>query len=83
MRQGVHIADMTNLIKEHRTASGLTLVQFAEVVGVSHTTVLRWESGAVKIDPARALEINRKHGVPLGTLRPDLWKDHTPAGNRP
>jgi DNA-binding transcriptional regulator YdaS (Cro superfamily) len=65
---------MESALKTHRTDSGLTLVQFADLVGVSHTTVMRWESGAVKIDPNRALEINRIHGIPLATLRPDLWQ---------
>lgn len=69
------LSDMTSPLKTHRIDAGLTLVQFAELVGVAHTTVMRWESGAVKIDPARALQIHHNHGIPLATLRPDLWKD--------
>lgn len=69
------LSGMTSPLKTHRTDAGLTLVQFAELVGVAHTTVMRWESGAVKIDPARALQIHHNHGIPLATLRPDLWKD--------
>ena len=69
------LSGMESALKNHRTDAGLTLVQFAELVGVAHTTVMRWESGAVKIDPARALQIHHSHGIPLATLRPDLWKD--------
>jgi transcriptional regulator with XRE-family HTH domain len=69
------LSGMESALKTYRTDAGLTLVQFAELVGVAHTTVMRWESGAVKIDPARALQIHHSHGIPLATLRPDLWQD--------
>lgn len=39
---------MPDIIKERRTALGLTLAQIADIVGVSEATVQRWESGNIK-----------------------------------
>lgn len=39
--------DIKKLIKDRRNEKGLTLKQVAELVGVSESTVSRWESGDI------------------------------------
>jgi len=43
--------DMAKMIKELRAALGLTQEQFAAKVGVTFSTVNRWESGKSKPSP--------------------------------
>ena len=50
----------------------LSQKQLARLLGVSRTTVARWETGIRKIDPTRLRVILKKTGVPLSELRPDL-----------
>lgn len=65
----------THPITAYRQANELTMTAFAAVVGVKKATVSRWESGHRKVDPARALEIEKLTGGKLNrtALRPDLY----------
>lgn len=40
--------NLSNVLKRRRKELGLTLLQVAEVMGVSEATVQRWESGSIK-----------------------------------
>lgn len=46
-------------LKAFRDAKGMTQVEVAEAVGVSHSTIQKWESGAVS-------EATAKHLFKLG-----------------
>jgi transcriptional regulator with XRE-family HTH domain len=46
--------------------------QLADLLGVTRTTVARWETGTRKVDPDKLGEIADKTGVAPADLRPDL-----------
>lgn len=39
--------DIKSLIKQKRLEKGLTIMQLAKLVGVSHATISRWETGRI------------------------------------
>jgi transcriptional regulator with XRE-family HTH domain len=49
-----------------------TMQQLADVLGVNKGTVSRWEARQRMPDDDLLLKINRKTGIPIGRLRPDL-----------
>jgi len=51
-----------------RHEAGLTQAQVAQIIGVSHRTITRWERGASKIDTWKASEVRR-------VLFPDCSRD--------
>ena len=63
---------LTKLI-EWRQLNNITLTGLGDSLGVSHSTVLRWEKGDILLPAERAVEISKLTGVPLHELRPDLW----------
>ena len=70
---------MTNIIKQRREELGLTLAEVAEAVGVSSSTVMRWESGFIKNmgrDKIEAL-CRRLHMSPITLLGMDAMPDNT------
>jgi transcriptional regulator with XRE-family HTH domain len=62
---------MKHPITEYRANKNLSLEAFGGKFGVNKSTVLRWESGQVTAE--RAVEIERKTGIPRSKLRPDLF----------
>lgn len=64
----MHIRGMT--LAEYRAAHGINQSEFARAVGVSHTTVSRWESG----DVAPTLEAMRRIATATGhAVMPNDW----------
>ena len=49
--------DISKIIKELQTALGLTQEQFAAKIGVTFSTVNRWENGKGKPSPLAMLRI--------------------------
>jgi transcriptional regulator with XRE-family HTH domain len=74
-----------NALSKFREAKGLTQEQIAELLGTTKATVSRWESDKRRPDPAMAIEIESKLGIPREELRPDLFaiqnKSTTPKQN--
>lgn len=42
------MGSLSSVLKQRRQELGLTLLQIAEMVGVTEATVQRWESGNIK-----------------------------------
>lgn len=57
----------------------LTQDQLADLLGVSRTTVARWETGTRKVDRELLLLVSQKTGIPTNELRPDLAR-YFPVG---
>ena len=62
-------------IADWRREKGLTVTALAEMLGVSHSTVIRWEDGSIRMPAERAVQISELTGIPCHELRPDLWQD--------
>ena len=56
-------AKVMHPLKRHRLAAGLTLDQFAELVGVSRQSVWSWESGASDPQPGMYPKIAKILGI--------------------
>jgi len=50
----------------------LSQAALAEKLGVNRLTVVRWETGARKIDRSKLSNVASKTGIPKSKLRPDL-----------
>lgn len=46
--------------------------QLADQLGVTRTTVARWETGARKVDKDLVPTVSAKTGIPAKEIRPDL-----------
>jgi transcriptional regulator with XRE-family HTH domain len=57
-----------SLLTAVRRANGLSLRALARQVGVTHTTLLRWESGVMEPDPVNARRLESSLGLPASTL---------------
>jgi transcriptional regulator with XRE-family HTH domain len=62
-----------NALARFRKAKGLTQSQVSELLGTTKATVSRWETDKRRPDPAMAIAIERKLGIPRQHLRPDLF----------
>jgi transcriptional regulator with XRE-family HTH domain len=62
-----------NAIAKFRESKGLTQEQVAKLLGTTKATVSRWETETRRPDPAMAIEIEGKLGIPRQALRPDLF----------
>lgn len=62
-------------IKEHRARHNLSQGQFADRVGVTRFTVIRWENGA-RIGEKELPAVSKEIGIPAKELRPDLVEKH-------
>jgi transcriptional regulator with XRE-family HTH domain len=63
-----------NAITKFRDAKGLTQEQVALLLGTTKATISRWESDKRRPDPAMAIAIETKLGIPRHELRPDLFQ---------
>lgn len=59
-------------LRDYRDAAKLTQRGLAERLGVSRTTVARWELGIRKPDRDLLQRIAAETGIPVKELRPDL-----------
>lgn len=57
--------------RENQTPK-LSQAALAEELGVNRLTVVRWETGARKIDRSKLADVSSKTGIPTKELRPDL-----------
>lgn len=66
--------DTTSPLKAFRDKHNPPLTQdrLADLLGVTRTTVARWETGTRKIDRDLIAEVSKKTGIPPVDLRPDL-----------
>jgi len=53
--------DISKIIRKHRTTLGLTQEQFAAKVGVTYSTVNRWENKKAKPSPLALQRIKELH----------------------
>ncbi len=58
--------DVSKIVRELRTALGLTQEQFAAKVGVTFSTVNRWENGKGKPSPLAMKQIEELHKIAFG-----------------
>jgi transcriptional regulator with XRE-family HTH domain len=72
-----------NAITKFRDAKGMTQVQVALLLGTTKATVSRWESDKRRPDPAMAIEIETKLGIPRHELRPDLFQQSDNKASSP
>lgn len=63
---------VTHPLKAYRAKAGLTQLDLADRLGVTRTSVARWETGARKIDANLVAKISRETGIGVLELRPDL-----------
>lgn len=68
MVQNDHPLRQYRLKQEPRLSQG----QLADLLGVTRTTVARWETGARKVDDDLVPFVAEKTGIPRAELRPDL-----------
>jgi transcriptional regulator with XRE-family HTH domain len=61
-----------------RAARGVSLDELGSVLGISGIDVANYESGSVRIPPARLIEICKYFQVTLQSLFPSLDRDHDP-----
>jgi transcriptional regulator with XRE-family HTH domain len=61
-------------LKAYRTKQNprLSQGQLAGLLGVTRTTVARWETGARKVDKDLVPTVSAKTGIPAKEIRPDL-----------
>jgi transcriptional regulator with XRE-family HTH domain len=64
-----------NVLAKFRESKGLTQEQVGEILGTTKATVSRWETEKRRPDPAMAVEIEKKLGIPRHELRPDLYAE--------
>lgn len=64
-------------LEEYRKAHGITLTAFARMVGVAHSTVLRWET---KESLPSRWRMERIQAVTGGAVQPnDFWQGAAPT----
>jgi DNA-binding transcriptional regulator YiaG len=51
--------DIPKMVREQRAALGLTQEQFAAIIGVTYTTINRWENGKGKPYPLAMRQLEK------------------------
>ncbi|WP_428833371.1 helix-turn-helix transcriptional regulator [Methylorubrum rhodesianum] len=64
---------MTHPLRQYREDNGLTAETLASSLGCSKATISRIETGDQQPSPDLAKAIRDATGVPLWSLRPDIW----------
>jgi transcriptional regulator with XRE-family HTH domain len=59
-------------LKTYRSARSLSQGKLADQLGVTRTTVARWETGTRKVDHELLPKISEATGIAPSDLRPDL-----------
>ena len=59
-------------LKAYRARARLTQLKLSELLGVSRTTVARWEARTRQVDRDLLQAVSDKTGIPKRDLRPDL-----------
>ena len=54
-------------------AQGLTAAKASQISGIPYITILQHLKGTRGISPQLAQQYQKKLGIPLSSLRPDLW----------
>ena len=72
---------MKDRIREIRDSLGLTLIQFAESIGVTYQTISLWENGAQSVGTAYILLICKTHNVNQHWLETGDGKPFTAPAN--
>ena len=62
-----------NALTEYRAIENQSREQLAIELEVDPVTVWRWETGAIAIPAERAVDIEKRIGIPRTKLRPDLF----------
>ena len=65
-------------IASARTKAGLSQVGLADLIGVSHTRVSRWESGGSIPKPEHLVALRRELSVDTAALVRSYWPDLLP-----
>lgn len=65
---------MNELIK-YRVAKGLTQSNVGKLLGATKATISRWENDQRRPDPAMAIAIEKKLGIPRHLVRPDIYSE--------
>lgn len=72
---------MTNHLIKWRDAEELTQAQAAIRFGVNQPTVAKWEKG--KVPSEQCLRVHEITGIPLHSLRPDIYPKPKPESHLP
>jgi transcriptional regulator with XRE-family HTH domain len=67
-----HRVELGPVLRERRTALGVTQADLADAVGVSATTLRRWESGAAMPEPAAIADM--REALHLSDAEVELWQ---------
>jgi len=62
---------MAHPLTAYRLSEGISMSELARRLGVHRSAVLHWERG--RISPQRAVDLERRIGIPREVLRPDIF----------
>lgn len=63
-----------NMLKEFRTAQGISQEELAELVGVSRQTISKWENAVVQPSADNLMRLSQVLQLPLEAFLKDDWK---------
>lgn len=69
---GIMVPRHDHVLSRYRVANGITQMQVAKAVGLSHVTISQFESGQRKLSPTVIGRIADATGISARELRPDL-----------
>ena len=68
---------MANIIKQYRREHRLSRAEFAQQAQCSVSFVGHLERGIRTLSPEKAMEWEKRLGIPREKLRDDIWKQET------